>query len=305
MKRNAFTMFELLIVMLIVAVLIALIVPAVLKVREAQAQNQTVHNLKELTLACHRCNDLYRKLPPATGDFGDPAVTGTVHIHLLPFLEQDQLYREIAAGIASDLNAVVVEPFISPQDFTQISEGAGVANFAANLRVFSDLGFKTQWHRTIAPDAHGNDHETGKPWYFGTAAIPRSFPDGTSNTIAFTTQYSKCGAEGDLNYFTNSAGMPARSPFFGFYAPDLVTLQLLPGVNEGISDERHGESFQVMPTVEDCNPSYTPQSFSRTTISVSLFDGSVPAVSTSISRRTWTLAIQPNDGQPLVQDYCR
>jgi len=71
-------MLELVIVMLIVATLMALIVPTVLKVREMQARTQTEHNLKELTLACWSCNDLHRKLPPATGEFGTPAVTGTV-----------------------------------------------------------------------------------------------------------------------------------------------------------------------------------------------------------------------------------
>ena len=47
------------------------------------------------------------------------------------------------------------------------------------------------------------------------------------------------------------------------------------------------------------NPSCTPQSDSVSVLSVSLFDGSVRTVSTTILPRTWGLAIQPNDGEPL------
>jgi hypothetical protein len=64
-----------------------------------------------------------------------------------------------------------------------------------------------------------------------------------------------------------------------------------------------GEIFQVRPTRLSCNPSYTPQSYSLSILSVSLFDGSVRMVSTAISARTWGLAVQPNDGEPLPTDW--
>jgi prepilin-type N-terminal cleavage/methylation domain-containing protein len=294
MKRSAFTMLELLIVMLIVAALLALIVPAVLKVREAQARTQTISFLKQLTLAFHSCNDVRKGLPPATGDFGRPAVTGTVHIHLLPFIEQQSLYEMIVAGTAPDLRTVLVAPFVSPSDFTRTDDGAGITNFGANLRALSDLGLKTTWDKTITPDINGNDPETGKPWYFGTANIPRTFIDGTSNTIAFVTQYSRCGADGGLNFFANSAGKTKNSPFFGFYAPDLQA-----GAAVGIKHGQPGEIFQVMPAEADCNPSYTPQSLSASAITLSLFDGSVRSVVPNISRELWGKAVQPNDGVPL------
>jgi prepilin-type N-terminal cleavage/methylation domain-containing protein len=298
MKRSAFTMIELLIVMLIVATLIGLIVPAVMKVREAGARTRTVSFLKQLTLGLHSCNDVHKGLPPATGEFGDPAVTGTFHIHVLPFIEADNLHKMIAAGAVRDLKTVLVITFVSPLDFTQINDGAGTTSFAANLRVFADLGHKTKWDDTIAPDGNGDDPETGKPWYFGTASIPRSFLDGTSNTIALVTQYSRCGSDGGANYFFNSAGLAKNSPFFGYYAPKLQA-----SADEGIKDGRTGEIFQILPAPESCNPSYTPQSLSRTAISVSLFDGSVRQVDASISVESWGRAVQPNDGQPLGQDW--
>jgi hypothetical protein len=298
MKRSAFTVVELLIVMLIVAALFALIVPAVLKVREAHARTMTVSFLKQITLGLHSCNDVHKGLPPATGEFGKPPVTGTFHIHVLPFIEGDNLHDAIAAGEVRDLKTVLVITFVSPLDFTQINDGAGTTTYAANLRVFSDLGHRTKWDDTIAPDGNGDDPETGKPWYFGTPSIPRSFPDGCSNTLALVTQYSRCGSHDGANYFSNSAGMAKNSPFFGYYAPKLSA-----SADEGIKDGRTGEVFQILPARENCNPSYTPQSLSRTAINVSLFDGSARQVHPSISVESWGRAVQPNDGQPLGQDW--
>jgi type II secretory pathway pseudopilin PulG len=300
MRRNAFTILELLIVILIVATLMGLVIPAVLNVRETSARTQTGSFLMQLSLALQNCDNTWRGLPPATGPFGLLAVDATVHIHLLPFIEQDPLLKEIVAGTAPDLKTVVVPPFVCPQDFTQINDGAGATTFATNLRVLSDLGYNTKWDLALAPDQNGNDPKTGKPWYFGTAGISHSFPDGTSNTIAFATRYSRCGTHGGINFFSTSAAVKNNSPFFGYYAP-----QLEPSTDAGIENGRTGEIFQIQPAMEDCNPSYTPQSLEPHAISVGLFDGSVRMISASISVTTWGRALQPNDGDQLGRDWDR
>jgi prepilin-type N-terminal cleavage/methylation domain-containing protein len=315
-RRHGFTLVELLVVLAIIAVLIALLLPAVQKVRAAAARLQTHNNLKQLTLAAHHCNDVYRRLPPAQGWYGPiprPDVTSAgglnmiTLIYLMPFYEQENLYRQILDGTViwyeapgKDLaDALLVPPLTSPEDPTQVNGGAGITNFAANLRAFSDLGQSTPWDAPITSGANGKDPHNGNPWWYGTASLPRSFPDGLSNTVAFTTQYSLCGTcQGNCPNVWYSNADEGRNegqcPFFGYYAPALPA-----SGDRGIANGRNGEIFQVQPARPDCNPSYTPQAFSEAGLSVSLFDGSVRTVTVTISPRTWGLLLQPNDRQPL------
>jgi prepilin-type N-terminal cleavage/methylation domain-containing protein len=319
-RRRGFTLIELLVAIAIVVVLVTLLVAAVQKVRETAARMQTENNLKQLTLATHHCHDVFKKLPPAQGWYDQirsPSALSSaglnmiVHIYLMPFYEQGSLYKEILDGRISwhpgpgqlVADAIPVQPLISSEDPTQQNDGAGITNFAANLRVFSDLGVSTPWNTAIVPDANGNNPVTGRPWWYGAAAIPRTFSDGLSNTLAFTTQYSRgCGSclgncENVWYSHADEGRNKGQCPFFGYYAPAAPASS-----DQGNANGQNGEIFQLRPAQQDCNPSYTPQSYASGGISVSLFDGSVRFLSGSISPSTWGLLMQPNDGQVLPAD---
>src|SRR5437016_16780 len=64
------------------------------RIRLAAARTETINNLKQITLACHSCNDVYKKLPPACGIFGPADFPITVHVYLHPFTESDPFYKD-------------------------------------------------------------------------------------------------------------------------------------------------------------------------------------------------------------------
>jgi len=191
LQRGAFTLIELLVVIAIIAVLIGLLLPAVQKVREAAARSQSQNNLKQLGLAVNDCAAANNnKIPPVYGVFNAAAGTPsyTVFVHMMPYMEQDNLYTQIKAGGA----LVPWKTVYAPLDKTATGTDNNTS-YAAN----------------------GTTAATTAMWTSVSSSLPACFyTKGSSNTILFYERFATTnGTYNSTTCYADgvTAGMP--TPF--------------------------------------------------------------------------------------------
>ena len=108
-NRRGLTWLELVVVLIIIAVLIALILPAMNSSRHIRRRNQCLNNMKNLGLAMQNLQTTKAGAFPLLEDgrHGWP-------VELLPYLDQPALVREIDASSWSDDKAPYLEVFACP-----------------------------------------------------------------------------------------------------------------------------------------------------------------------------------------------
>jgi prepilin-type processing-associated H-X9-DG protein len=274
--RGGFSLFELLVLIAILAFLFALLFPAVFKVRQAAARANCTNNLKQLGLAIHNMNDTYAQLPPVVGQYPakNDASYGSLFFYMLPFIEQDNVYKN-AMGEADGKNgyyvwinntaSVVIKVFTCPDDKSnpanQLFHGwLATSSYAANAMAFGRI------------NASGEILSLQ-----GQGRFPASIPDGLSNTLMFAERYQRCGEDACAwGYYGDYYWLPA----FAYYSIG---------------------KFQTAPAANVCDSALaqTPHSSG---IQVCFADGSVRNLAPALSPRTWYLLCHPADGNPIPPD---
>jgi hypothetical protein len=75
-------------------VAVALLLPAVQAAREAARRVESMNNLKQMALAMHNYHDVYKAFPAAFNADADGKPLLSWRVHILPYIEQQQLYEQ-------------------------------------------------------------------------------------------------------------------------------------------------------------------------------------------------------------------
>jgi len=256
-------------------------------------------------LAVHNSHGTYNHFPPAWGYYGSngglPGQAASIHFHLLPFVEQDNLYKAYSASAA-------VPPYQAPLD-PSTNDGLGVQNFAANIRVFANDGV-TAGLNPISPGTltssqpvPGSNPLTTYPNTQGWGKSRfATMSDGSSNVVIFATRFANTG--GSVTIGTPNCSAHAASPqgndgaYFGGSVAAVSA-----NVNTGSSPTwQLGPNQNVAPT-PDCTAIQYAHSYNTTGIQVCIGDGSTRQLNPAMSPTTWNYALAPGDGNILGSDW--
>jgi hypothetical protein len=147
---------ELLVVIAIVFTTIGLLMPAILKVREASHQIDCACKLKQITLPCHTYHDQLGHLPPGLDsspfpypDYGRTYNSfGNTQWHLLPYIEEGGLWQDSMNSTNNNLGRAWAAPGANPATNHQASAWNGLNT---NPPFGGNWGWSGSRYQYIAP----------------------------------------------------------------------------------------------------------------------------------------------------------
>ncbi len=299
-SRPGYGLFQLLVVVALIALVLGMMIPALVKSQIEAARQQKANNLKQLGLAVHNYASTYAsKLPPGVDD-----KHFSVLFHLLPYIEQEALYKAVDKTVECDdkanakVRSTVVKTFLSPSDPLEEKDSVAGTNY------FAMAGSKASIGDNNGLFCRDNKYNIG------------NIPDGSSNTVFF------------VEMLRGDGGKKAESvqrQHVRLKAGELKTLKVTDGVKDFENDKNiaadrgsswiDGRFLRAMtngtrgandkrPDV-DCGGEggLAGVRFLGDGTFVGMGDGSVHWITPKLSFTTWQLVCQADDGMVIANDW--
>ncbi len=221
------TLLEVIVVVALIAILVALLLPAVQKSREAARRTACSNRLKQIGLALHSYASTNESFPPPV--FVDlvragklPAGPWNQNVALLPYVAERQLYNSLNLALFWKADANTTAGFLSPSVFLCPSDGnppGGVYGMASFKSCAGSGKCPSEDDRSCTPN-HFSDG------LFANGGIKLGdCVDGLSNTSAFSEQIHGGNLRETLRNMLDFSFHPADGLTYGLQ--DTSTQQLL------------------------------------------------------------------------------
>ena len=292
----------------IIAILIALLLPAVQQAREAARRTQCRNNLKQIGLALHNYHDSFTVFPPG-GSYRYNVTSSdggwSVQARILPYVDQANLNNLIDFSRTYSTQPQVTEArvpiFACPSETNNQIYPDGAVNWVP-INYGMNYGQWFVWNPTsnqIGTGAFGPNSRTST----------RDFTDGTSNTLAAAevktwqwylretggspaqptspNELSTLGASGQLRNSGHNEWGDARSNQSSFtttFGPNTICPHNNSGTTVDVDfvSRREGNS-----TTESTYAAITSRSWHEGMVHVLLMDGAVRSISENIDLNAW------------------
>jgi prepilin-type N-terminal cleavage/methylation domain-containing protein/prepilin-type processing-associated H-X9-DG protein len=336
--RSAFTLVELLVVIAIIGILLALLLPAVQKVRESANRIRCQNNLKQIGLALHNYQSALGVYPPSMLHkpgtvFAANNGSWSIHGRILPYVEQGNAYARVNLEVPWDAQgntgvpATRIPIYVCPSEFwDRVRFDALGAPYVYPHTYGFNFG---TWFVYDPATGEGGDGV----FHPNSSRRPTDIPDGTSNTLgaaevkAFTpyvrnapdpgpsppsspSQVATLAATGQRKLgpsFNDNTGHTEwpdgrvhHSGFTTVFTPNTVIPYTYQGADYDIdyNSRQEGSSATARTYAAITSRSW----HSGGIVNVLLMDGSVRSVTSSIDRATWR-ALGSREGGEIIGGY--